>query len=320
MIDRRVAVVSPVPDELNTNWRLRDHVAEGFATLCGADRVVALPELTAERGIDQCGPDLVVVFGGLMPDRTDLRAIRRAADRCGAHVAVWVHDDPYELDFAYRAVAAADSVFTNDAACVDYYDHPSVHHLPLAASPTAHRRTLRSHFERDLFFCGYAFANRVAFFEEIPESALEPFSTLVAGAGWPRTRAFYVNRRIAYDELPDYYSGSVCTVTLGRDLDLANRRYMVPQSTPGPRAFEAAMAGCLQLYFVNGLEIADYFEPGSEILLIDRPSDVPTYLQDVASDPSRLAAMRSATQARALRDHTYAERARRMLDVCFPAG
>jgi spore maturation protein CgeB len=315
----RVVVVSPVADHLNTNWRLRTYVGEGFAELCGAENVLVVPELLAERTIDERKPDLVVVFGGVMPDGIDLRGLRRAADRAGAHLAAWLHDDPYELDFAYRAVDVADSIFTNDAGSVDYYRHASVHHLPLAASPTAHRRPIGTDFLYDLFFCGRGFEGRVAFFNDMPRDAMAPFRTLVGGTGWPQSRAFYSNLRIPNERLADSYAASMCTVALGRDLDLGNERYMVPQSTPGPRVFEAAMAGCIQLYFVYGLEVAAYFEPEREILLIDSASEVPERLADLTAHPERLLALRAATQARALRDHTYAARARRILDVAFPA-
>ena len=77
------------------------------------------------------------------------------------------------------------------------------------------------------------------------------------------------------------------------------------------------MAGCVQLYFVTGLEIEDYFDPGTEILLFDDPRDVPEIIDSLLSDPELALRIAAASQERALRDHTYAVRARRILEICL---
>jgi spore maturation protein CgeB len=107
-------------------------------------------------------------------------------------------------------------------------------------------------------------------------------------------------------------------LNLGRDFDFGNERYRLPATTPGPRTFEAAMAGCVQLYFVTGLEIEDYFTPDREILLFDHTSEVPHILESILSDPDRALEIARAAQNRALKDHSYTARARSILRACFP--
>jgi spore maturation protein CgeB len=309
----RVAVVSACRDELNTNRDLRKHLAEGFATVCGAENTIDVSEASAKRSIPEHEPDLIVVFGTIMPDDVDLRAFRRIADACGAHLCVWVHDDPYELDSGYRAVPIADTIFTNDSGAVDYYRHDACFHLPLAASPTAHLREIADRFVCDVFFCGYGYPNRIALFDDLRRE-LGAFRTLILGDAWPANDSLFSNKRISKELLADLYAQSVCTVSIGRDYDIGNSRYELAASTPGPRTFEAAMAGCAQLHFVTGFEICDYFAPDSEILLFDTPAQFVEHVRTLVENPERLASIRRAAQARALRDHTYANRAATILE------
>ena len=79
------------------------------------------------------------------------------------------------------------------------------------------------------------------------------------------------------------------------------------------------MAGCVQLFFVTGLEIEDYFEPGKEILLFDHADEVPDLMKSIIDGSPRAKTIAAAAQKRALRDHSYAERAKRILRECLPA-
>jgi spore maturation protein CgeB len=118
-------------------------------------------------------------------------------------------------------------------------------------------------------------------------------------------------------DLCDIYASSLCTVNIGRDFDLANERYRLTAATPGPRTFEAAMAGAAQLYFASSLEIVEYFTPGTEIALIDSADDAAAWLERFRADPASNREMRTLSQRRALREHTYANRAATLLSECF---
>jgi spore maturation protein CgeB len=311
-----VAIVSTAPDELNTNHGLRDHVAEGFAQALprGASVRSAASE-DACNLIEASRPALVVALGSIMPDNTGIRDLRRSCDRVGAHLALWLHDDPYELDFAHRAEDVADSIFTCESAAVPYYRHPSVFHLPLAASPTFHFRPIEAEYDYDISFCGYAYENRVAFVRDLLEIG-HPARLAVLGDGWPSLDWQVVNKRLSPGQLADLYARSMLVLNIGRDHDLANARHQPAASTPGPRTFEAAMAGAAQAYFTTSLEVTDYFEPEAEIVLIDSARDLVSAFERFAGAPLELIEVRQAAQARALRDHTYAARARKLLRIC----
>ena len=317
----RVLIVGASPDDLNVNTGLRELVADGFAEVLSPDCVRNTSLEYGAEAVLGFLPHLVLVFGSCCPDVCDYGTLKRAVDNTGAHLAFWMHDDPYEFDCHFKATEVADTIFTSDRWSLEHYCRDRVFHLPMAACSHAHYRDLRLHPRKsfDLFFVGVAFSNRIRMLRSL-EILLGRYRCCVRGSTWPEDLPWCVNETIPNADLPDYYSRSLLVLNLGRDLDLANERYRLAASTPGPRTFEAAMAGCVQLYFVTGLEIEDYFDSGTEILLFDDPREVPETIDSLLRDPERALRIAAASQERALRDHTYAVRARRILEICLPTA
>lgn len=315
----RVLVTSTIRDSVNTNVAVRKYAHEGLADVLGSDCVrVCHPEIAAA-GISEFQPHLVLAVGSLAVDDSDLRRLRQVADRAGAVVAFWLHDDPYEFDYAYKAMERADIVFTNDAWSAHHYRHPNVHHLPLAASTHDHFRPILPPDRRDtaLFFCGVAFPNRVDLLRSA-QPLISGFPVSVMGAGWPADLRFAVNHRLTAREMADQAQRALLTLNIGRDHDIANQRFALRASTPGPRTFEVALAGSAQAFFVAGLEICDFFEPQTEILLFDSAAELSQLVARALDEPQGMVSIAERAQTRALRDHTYVSRARRLLDRCQP--
>lgn len=310
-----VIVVGASPDRINRNAVMRGFVAEGIAEVLGASRVAACSFDDAPAVVEGARPKLVVCFGSCMPDVCNYGPLRDACDRAGAGLAFWLHDDPYEFDFSYRAVHFADWIFSNDSWAAVHYEHPRTYFLPMAASRAAHWRDGTATKDRDVFFCGVGFGNRVQLFTDLAP-VLGKVRTDVLGADWPDTLPFARNCRMSNAEWSDACSRSLVTVNVGRNLHLANRRFQLDPSTPGPRTFEAALACTVQMYFVDSLEIAQFFEPGEEILLFDDPKSFGDHLARLIDEPAYAQGIAEAAQRRTLRDHTYAARARRLLAHC----
>lgn len=315
----KVLLVGASPDRINRNAALRGCVARGFEELLEPQNV---RNCAFEYGADIAAafcPDLILVFGSCMPDQCDYVDIRRAADSTGAHLAYWLHDDPYEFDFHFKATETADTIFTNDLWTREHYRFPRVFHLPMAACGQAHYRNLAQYSEKttDIFFAGAAFQNRIRMMQALAP-VLARYQTCIRGTDWPHGIPGCQNQFIPNEVMPDYYARSWVVLNMGRDLDLGNDRFQLAATTPGPRTFEAAMAGCVQLYFVTGLEIEDYFIPGSEILLFDHADEVGDIVKSLLDDREKAVTIAKAAQQRALRDHSYTSRARRILEACFP--
>lgn len=310
-----VLICSGTPDRLNTNAVLRDYVGRGFAEVIPHGRVMTSSFDYAVGAAARMEPDLIVVFGSCMLPGCDFSGLKTYCLRSGAVLVFWLHDDPYEFDFNDKIYPYADFIFSNDRWAAAHIDHPRVFHLPLAGDRSAHFRPVADQMDRDVFFCGVGFANRVQLLTDCAK-ALAPFGVEIFGAEWPNHLPFCANKRLPNTALPDHYAASLVTLNIGRRHNLANSKYHLDATTPGPRTFEAAMAGAVQCVYVEGMELADYFDFGEEILVFDSAAELRRILEELRAAPPRRRSIAEKAQARALRDHTYARRAATLLQTC----
>lgn len=312
----KVLVIGASPDITNPNVVLRNLVVAAFKQVLGDNQVMNAPFEERLSACERFGPDLILVFGSCAPAVCDYSALRKASMRTGAHLAFWLHEDPYEFDHHTKVIDVADSIFTNDLGTSQHYHRERVFHLPLAATPDVHYRVL-SHENRthDVFFCGVAFPNRVQAFDDI-EHVLEQYRSYVCGQRWlTGNPKIYRNHRIAYERLPDYYAQSRLVINIGREFDLANSAKLVA-TTPAPRTFEAAMAGCVQLYLSSSSEIDAYFLRGTEIIVVNTAEQLGDEIERFVNDAQSCHTIAANAQARALRDHCYVNRVKRILQFC----
>ncbi|MBU0484119.1 MAG: glycosyltransferase [Proteobacteria bacterium] len=311
----RVLITGAMPDRINNNLMMRNYLVAGFSEIIGADNVKETDLFLCEDLTGTFKPDLVIVFGSCMPHESEYGALRQTCTKHGAALIFWLHDDPYEFDYKYKVVDYADAIFTNDRWASRHYGRDRVFHLPMAAHKEAHYRPLSGEKTIDIFFCGVAFDNRTLMLDGL-KSVLQEYNTQIFGDGWDIGRfPFTKNKRIPNKQLSDYYAASHLTLNLGRNLHYANKCYQLTPSTPGPRTFEAAMAGTVQLYFADSLEITDYYEPDKEIILFDSSRDFKEKVVELLNSPEKTAAIAEAAQKRTLRDHTYTVRAKELLDI-----
>lgn len=316
-VRKRVLVVGASPDATNPNVVLRALVAQAFQTLSSTDQIrcVAFEDRT-QAAID-FKPHLIVVFGSCAPTVCEYQSLAYVAKSIRAHLAFWVHEDPYEFDHHVKFMRHADTIFTNDRATVPYYKRDRVFHLPMAAAKSIHYRPLLDIAKRsyDVFFCGAAFPNRRDILDRI-QPTLEEHRAYICGRGWPSEKSHvYHNHRIEYRKLPDYYSQSRVVLNIGRQYDLANR-LNIESSTPAPRTFEAAMAGCVQLYLSVSAEIQDYFSPGMEIIRVESADEAADRLRVLCTSPEMCLQIAANAQARALREHSYRDRVMKIVALC----
>lgn len=311
----KVLIVSASPDALNHNSFLRSCVVDGFVELLGQEWVSDCQYEDSVGKVTLFKPTLIIIFGSCMPDEVDYFPIKAAADKIGAKICFWLHDDPYEFDEHYKLKGIADFIISNDRWAALHYDGRPSFHLPMAASKKHHYRELLPTTEKtlDVFFCGVAFSNRIALIKDLKRS-LNPINALILGDQWPiHELPFAKNSRISTSEMCDHYQKSKFTLNIGRNYNLSNKRYLLDASTPGPRTFEASMAGATQLYFVESLEIEEYFKPDKEIVLFNSVKEFDQIIEKFNDSPSLFLSIGKAAQDRALAEHTYRHRAEKLL-------
>jgi spore maturation protein CgeB len=310
---KRCIISSTVPDRFNSNYQLRYHAAEGFREALPDTHLICVNFESLIHAVASLKPDLVILLGGSMLDQFDLAPTAHLINANGGKLVFWMHDDPYELDASFRVVPFAHAIFTTDKASVDHYpEHLPVFHLPLASSPTAHVRSIASRSGPDWYFCGFPFPNRVTFFRDF-NSLPHVTSGLLQGSGWDLCEFSYAaDIPVPNEQLPDYYAAASCVLNIGRSLNLANKRFGVRPSTPGPRTFEAAMAGAAQVAVLDGVEIGNYFSD-DELLVASDASEFMDQVLRLKSDREMSRTLGKRAQARALAEHTYARRIEEML-------
>ncbi len=317
--DLKVLICGDAPLESEANASIRGSIRDGWVEYLSPQRVSSAGLDSAAAAIETIRPDLLLCVGSYLPEAAYFGEASRLARAAGAVCAFWATEDPYEKDASYRIEAQFDAIFTCDRWTRRFYDHPRVFHLPLAGCPRRHHVPIDHDAVRpiDVLFCGVAFANRREIIAGLmPE--LRGLKVSVIGPGWGGAAGFS-DRRIDKARLIELYACSKIVLNLGRSLSFENARYQIAASSPGPRTFEAAMAGGMQLFHEDTPEIRDYFDedeiPGFSGAhefrrLLDR------FLQ---ADALRLDTATRA-QRRALAEHSYAQRARHLVDTLVGEG
>jgi spore maturation protein CgeB len=315
----KVLITGASPDNINNNFIMRNYVSEGLEEVFGESNVKNIPLQFCDKILSENRFNIIIVFGSCMPDNCYYGYLNKEANSTGAKLIFWLHDDPYEQDFNYKVLSLADYIFSNDKWATQFYRHENCFHLPMAASRKSHYRPIHANWKFDLFFCGVAFQNRVQLIRDM-SPILKSIECCIKGQDWPRDLYFCSNERIPNKELPDYINSSKFTLNVGRHLSLGNDRYKLDASTPGPRTFESAMAGSAQLYFVESLEIEEYYQADKEIILFDSIRDIKNIFEKFLDEPQSIVDIATNAQNRTLEQHTYKHRILTMLNIIFPAG
>ncbi len=300
--------------------QVRTAIMDGWVGLIGADNVAATSLTGAVATIEGFKPTIVMGIGSYLPESTYFGEIAGAARRGGAVPVFWATEDPYEQDAAYRITHDFDVLFSCDRWGVNFHEHPCAVHLPLAGCGIQHYVAFDPDAPRpvDVMFCGVAFTSRKELVSDLLP-ALSGLQLRFIGPGWGEFGAGFSDRRIDKSELISLYAGSKIVLNLGRSLHFENRRHMIAPSSPGPRTFEAALAGVVQLFHEDTFEIRRYFTP-HEMPTFSNPKEFQALLSAYLNDASARASSAVAAQTRALADHTYTNRARRVVDVLGAQG
>ncbi|MBI5111774.1 MAG: glycosyltransferase [Rhodovulum sp.] len=217
----------------------------------------------------------------------------------------------YDIVFTYGGGAPVVDAYTalGARACVPIYNavDPDTHH------PVAPREEWRC----DLGFLGNRLPDREARVEEFflgAAARLPQRHFLLGGAGWDDKPMPGNVQRLGHVGSGDhnaFFCSSRATLNINR-ASMARTGF-----SPPTRIFEAAGAGaCLITDRWDG--IAEFLEPGHEILLADDGAAVATLLDGL--DDTRARMIGDAARARVLAAHTYAHRARQVLDRLGDGG
>lgn len=192
--------------------------------------------------VEAFAPDLVLVVHG-----------RRFAQRWGRRLArwrtaVWLVDEPYEVDDTASWSHHFDTVFVNDPGTLARHERPgtAAHHLPMAHDPVhCHVAQAGADAPRRhrVGFIGGANPSRERLLLRLAEAGLLSY---VVGGPWrsPVLQRLCLAQRVPHQRTAELYRQTELVLHIYRDQHHFNAQGVREQS-PSPRTFEALACGAL---------------------------------------------------------------------------
>lgn len=251
----------------------------------------------------------------------------------GKRVVSWQIDDPYYIDMNRRLAAHLDVVLTVDSSALPVYRElgKKAAFLPLGCDPHLHRRYPPDpQYASDVCFVGTPFAGsrRIRLIEEAAECLLRHDTKLVGGAdidSWAKNlerfdvlKPLILDARVPLEAAARYFSGARINLNIHKDSyghpwD-RNAGKLLARS-PAERTFAVAGCGGFQLMDDTRPDLAQFFEPGKEVVTFSDAADLVEKIDYYLGHEAERAAIAGAAQARAAAEHTYLHRLRFILDL-----
>lgn len=258
------------------------------------------PELA--RKIAAFNPDLILVIHGRAYAGHWLGQFDRYKQ------ALWLTDEPYEVDDAAEYSKRFDFVFSNDLNTL--HRHRDCHYLPTCYDPVMHFDAERERIYRSGFIGGH---NRIRE-NMLVDAARADLLDYVIGGPWRGIHPIelWKAKQIPPNETAAYYQQSKVVINIWREEHHYNKTERIPGYSMNPRIYEALACGALVVSEYRP-EIPEVFP---DLPTFDKPHRLVCQLDRVLSDDALRLDLLAKCRAR-LTGHTYADRLRKVIDVCF---
>ena len=248
-------------------------------------------------------PDLLFVVHGR-------RFRQRWGDRFrGVRSAVWLLDEPYEVDDTERTSRGFDVVFVNDPATLRR--HRNAHYLPVAWDPHRHDAGPDQDRGYAVGFVGGGNPTREAMLLRLVRAGLLSY---VVGGPWrsPALRALSLGGNVPPERTAELYRQTRLVVNVFRDRHHFNRSRL-PATSLNPRVYEALACGAL-VVSEERPELAATFP---ELPSFRDADGLVVAVRELLADSERRRRLLAACRGR-LAAHTYTGRLRAALAVALP--
>jgi hypothetical protein len=252
--------------------------------------------------IERFRPDLLFVVHGR-------RFVQRWGERFGnLRSAVWLVDEPYEVDDTAKWSKHFNLVFLNDVASLSR--HRNAHELPVAYAPRLHYASATPQRTYRTGFIGGANPTRESLLAALARRALLDY---VIGGPWrlPELNALCRSPNIPPEQTAALYRDTAIVVNVFRDRHHFNSAGL-PGRSLNPRVYEALACGAL---------VISEPRPDLERLVPELPTfgdadqAAELIVHFLANPQERLRVQRACFHR--LTDATYAQRLRTVMSVAF---
>jgi hypothetical protein len=251
--------------------------------------------------VESFRPDLVLVVHGR-------RFAQKWRDRFKSfNTAVWLLDEPYEVDDTARWSSGFGTVFVNDAASLAR--HPNAHYLPVCFDPEVHHDAGLARTYPVGFVGGYN-TTRERFLLALAEAGLLGY---VVGGPWrtPALRRLSLAPNVPAAETARLYQQTRIVLNVFREQHHFNTQRL-PAHAMNPRIYEALACGAM-VASERRAEVASVFP---QLPQFDTPEEGVAVVRALLADPDRLQTLR-AQSADNLNGHAYRDRLQSVLAVAL---
>ncbi len=260
-------------------------------------------------------PDLVLALAQAPLNRLVLQRLKRA----GVRTAMWFVEDHAVFDY-WRAYAPLYDVFAviqkePFVSLLRDLGQPNAPYLPLAALPSFHRMPELSPEERaeygaEISFLGAGYPNRRAAFRALADRDFK-----IWGSDWDGETALARNiqrggARISAEESVKIYAAA--DINLNLHSSVFADKLVSGGDFVNPRTFELACMGAFQL--TDRRRLMPELFAADELAVFDSMPECLSLIDHFAAHPEERAAFAARARARVLRDHTYQQRMRALLE------
>lgn len=260
------------------------------------------------RKIERFGPDLLFVVHGR---RFVQRWGQRFSNIPDMRSAVWLLDEPYEVDDTAAWSKHFDLVFVNDACTLARHRH--AHELPVAYAPCLHHGDPEAQRPYRVGFIGGANPSRERLLAGLARRGALDY---VVGGPWhePGLAASCLAPNIAAERTAALYRDTTIVVNVFRDRHHYNSAGLKAVAI-NPRIVEALACGALVISEPRD----DLVRLVPELPTFTNEAEAAALIERLLADPAERLAVQRACAAR-LADTTYAQRLRTVMAISLPAS
>ncbi len=221
--------------------------------------------------------------------------------------AVWLLDEPYEVDDSAKYARYFDQVFVNDPNSIPR--HENAHYLPVAIDPLQHNDDKRTKKYQVGFVGGYN-QTRERFLLRLLDSG---HLSYVVGGPWKdrRLQSVCLARNVSPQETAELYRQTRIVVNVFRDIHHFNKNN-IPGHALNPRIYEALACGAL-VVSESRPEVAEVFPA---LPVFSSASELVEKVGHYLDDTSLYDRIRQEC-VKQLAGHTYRDRLQKIVEVCM---
>ena len=226
----------------------------------------------------------------------------------GVRSAVWLLDEPYEVDDTARFSGLFDTVLTNDPATL--HRHRNAHYLPVCYDPARYFYHPGSARQYDIGFVGGYNPWRE---QALAALAQRGMLSYVAGGSWrtPAVRALSLASNIPAEKTAELYRNTRIILNVFRTEHHFNRQ-SIPAVSLNPRVYEGAACGALVIS-ENRPEVSRICP---DLPVFSSAEELCLTLEEMLRNPALFELARKAC-IRQLSRHTYAHRLYTTMNLIF---